>query len=93
MKIIPVNIVISLGLIIWIYSSYCVTVAQIERSGEFNLKVLIFGILVPPSLIIIGYVALVMLYLYAETGSNAIDKIFNGGELDLFEMAWIIENV
>ena len=93
MKITPINVAISFGFIIWIYSSYYVTLAQIERHGELNIKGLVFGILIPPSLIIIGCVGLLMLYLYAETGSNAINKIFNGGELDLFEMAWIIENV
>lgn len=93
MNITPVNLLISLCLFIWIYTSYHVTIEQIEKNGEFNLKVLLIGILIPPSLLIIACLGLLMLCLYADTGSSAIENLLSGKELDFAQLAWTIENL
>lgn len=93
MNITPVNLLISLCLFIWIYTSYHVTIEQIEKHGEFNFKVLLIGILIPPSLVIIASLALLMICLYADTGNSAIVNLLNGKDLDFAELAWTVDNL
>ncbi len=76
---------------IWIYSSYSIyNIQTFKNLAPF--KVIIYCILMPPALVILGCALLALLIAYCNIGYNAYSNLFNGNNLKVEEVLWLMND-
>ena len=76
---------------IWIYWSYSIyNIQTFKNLAPF--KVIIYCILMPPALLTVGCACLALLIAYCDIGYNAYSNLFNGNNLKVEEVLWLMND-